>query len=587
VYRANSDISQGWLRRLVAEALAACGDLPDPLPPGLRIRHDMVDKRTAMRQVHLPTSMACCEAARRRLAFEEVFFLQLFMLQRKAALSAGAPSNPLMTDGPAMQALAAALPYDLTDGQRLAVGEILADLARNEPMSRLLMGDVGSGKTAGALHALVAAADSGLQAAMMAPTEVLASQYMSQLGPLLDRLGVTWALLTSAVGPAERAQLLTGLSTGSIQVAFGTHALLEPDVAFARLALAVIDEQHRFGVGQRETLRQKGGAVHYLAMTATPIPRSLALTIYGDLDVTVVQGRPRMAASTSTTVLAKRSIGQAYDAVRLALSRGEQAYVVCPLIGQASGPDPEDDGDDSLGDASFDPRHDPVTEFSEPGDENIAAAERERDFLAQKVFADHRVGLMTSRLPVAEKRRVMDDFRSGRIDVLVSTTVIEVGVDVPNATVMVIQDADRFGLSQLHQLRGRVGRGARDGQAFLVSGSNSPTAKARLGIMERSSDGFELAEEDLRLRREGDILGLRQHGRAMLRLTQVVRDAEMIQAAHHEARRLLAADPGLNAPEHAMTAWERRRPSDSWQAAGGDGEGQAGHVNAGHDSGAA
>jgi ATP-dependent DNA helicase RecG len=436
------------------------------------------------------------------------------------------------------------------------------------------MGDVGSGKTVVALHALVAAADSDRQAAMMAPTEVLAVQYATQLGPYLDSLKIRWALLTSSTPATERAGLLAGLSTNQIKVVFGTHALIEPDVVFDELVLVVIDEQHRFGVAQRDALRPKGESVHQLTMTATPIPRSQALTIYGDQDVSQIRSRPRANAKITTQVLDRSVIGVAYDAVKLALMRGEQAYIVCPLIGQSEAGQargqargqtrdqagPDDDSDEPA--ESFE--NDLLTEYSTP-DENLTAATRERDFLASKVFPEYTVGLMTSRLPTAEKRKVMDDFRAGRIDVLVSTTVIEVGVDVPNATVMVIQDADRFGLSQLHQLRGRVGRGSRDGEAYLISNSNSADARERLSAMERSNDGFELAEEDLRLRQEGDVLGLRQHGKAILKLVQVIRDREMIERAHVEARELLADDPELTRPEHALLAWELELVTRSWQ----------------------
>jgi len=561
VYHANSDISQGWIRRLINDVLDASQGLPDPLPAELRLRYNLVSRGVAALQVHRPSSMDDCRAARRRLAFDEIFMLQLYLLQRKARIAAGSHARLLVTDGPAMSALPAVLPFTLTDDQVAAVSDILADLGREAPMTRLLMGDVGSGKTVVALHALVAAADSNAQAAMMAPTEVLAVQYATQLGPCLDRLNIRWALLTSSTSPAERAGLLTGLSTNEIKIVFGTHALIEPDVLFDNLALVVIDEQHRFGVEQREALRRKGAAVHQLTMTATPIPRSQALTIYGDQDVSEIRSRPRQDVKIVTKVLDRSVIGQAYDAVREALRRGEQAYIVCPLIGQPAASSAADDDTDEVATTAA---AEYLTEYSEPG-ENLTAATRERDFLAYSVFPEYTVGLMTSRLPGAEKRRVMDDFRAGRIDVLVSTTVIEVGVDVPNATVMVIQDADRFGLSQLHQLRGRVGRGTRDGEAFLISSTGSDEARERLKAMEQSVDGFELAEVDLRLRQEGDILGLRQHGQATFRLVQVIRDREMIEAAHREARRLLSDDAELEKPEHALLVWELRQLTALWE----------------------
>ncbi|MDR2957148.1 MAG: DEAD/DEAH box helicase, partial [Coriobacteriales bacterium] len=335
VYRANSDISQGWLRRFIDQALAHCAGLLDPLPVDLRIRHRLMSRRAALAQVHHPTSSEDCRLARQRLAYEEIFFLQLFLLGRRARIAARAKAQALNVDGRALHALSACLPFTLTDDQSSAVEEILKDLSDSRPMSRLLMGEVGSGKTVVAIHALAVAADSQRQAVMMAPTEVLANQYALAVGSVLDSLGISWALLTSSTPAADRARLLTGLSTGTVEVAFGTHALLEPDVVFANLALVVVDEQHRFGVNQRETIRAKGEAVHYLAMTATPIPRSLALTIYGDLDITTIRSRPRKNSMIKTKVIVRDQLAIAYDAVREALLRKEQAYFVCPLIGQA------------------------------------------------------------------------------------------------------------------------------------------------------------------------------------------------------------------------------------------------------------
>jgi len=611
VYRLTSQITQGWMRRLVSEALQVAKDVPDPLPADLRIRLNLMSRRLALAQIHHPSRMPDCLAARRRLTFDEVFLLQLMLLGNKAARAAAHPGLSLRTDGPALTRLPAILPFQLTADQQVAVADILPDLARSEPMDRLLLGDVGSGKTVVALHALLAAADSHCQAAMMAPTEVLANQYSRQLGPWLDSLQVSWALLTSSTTPAERKQILQGLRDNSIRIVFGTHALIERDVVFERLALVVIDEQHRFGVGQREALRNKAVAPHCLSMTATPIPRSLALTIYGDLDITYIKSRPRADTRITTRVLSRNSIGIAYDAVRAALTRGEQAYIVCPLIGQAANPVSEksDNRDKNVAAADeVSPRQpgtanpdlpgqalfeditaalaDPagsseataeteelaeptyLTEYSDSLEENLAAARRERDFLARQVFPEHRVALLTSRQSAAEKAQVMEGFRSGNINVLVSTTVIEVGVDVPNATVMIIMDADRFGLSQLHQLRGRVGRGNRDGQAFLISNSTGEVARARLSLLESGSDGFELAEADLKLRREGDVVGLRQHGKALLKLVQVIRDANLIQTARSEAVKLLQEDADLTQPRHALLAQELARFVSGWQQTG-------------------
>jgi ATP-dependent DNA helicase RecG len=587
VYRANADISQGWIARMVDEAFTLTPALLDPLPARLRIRHGFMSRHAALRCVHRPPDGARLRQARRRLAFEEVFFLQLFLLRRKHQLNVMSVPKIHRIDGPTLQNLRENLPFTLTDDQTRATDEILADMNRPTVMNRLLLGDVGSGKTVVAALAIAAAHDSGLQAAMMAPTEVLAEQYASKLGPLFDSVGMPWALLTSSTKTNERKQMLDALATGLLSVLFGTHALLEPDVVFQELSLVIIDEQHRFGVEQRQTLRSKGEGCDLLAMTATPIPRSLALTIYGDREVSLLHARPRAEVQIMTKVIGKGEIRVAYEGIREALKRGEQAYIVCPLISFPAAPHEPPEADrqtrgekegrrGTRGDVGDEEKLDDreqkserasgqtseeepelITEFSGEHDEgHIQAAEQEVRFLRNKVFPQYRIGLMTSRLKSAEKRQVMDDFRAGRIDVLVSTTVIEVGIDVPNATVMVIEDADRFGLSQLHQLRGRIGRGERDGQAFLVSGTHDEDARSRLAIMERSSDGFALAEHDLKLRREGDILGSRQHGAATLRLVNVIRDAKLIQQAHDEARELLAIDPSLETPEHQHLAAE-------------------------------
>ncbi|MDR0309076.1 MAG: ATP-dependent DNA helicase RecG [Coriobacteriales bacterium] len=626
VYRANSDISLGWIRRLINEALDALDALEvsgptdaagsvdfagakpksaassrkvhisehfamaastvpgattgfqiallDPLPPILRVHKSLMSRRGALREIHLPQSMQSVQAARKRLAFEEVFLLQLFLQQRRIALTAEAIASgksramnvETSASGSVIAELNRLLPFTLTSDQVRATSEILSDLAIPAPANRILLGDVGSGKTIVALHALLVAADNKLQAAMMAPTEILAEQYASQLGPMLDTLGIPWVLLTSSTPPAKRRDILQKLAHGEASIAFGTHALIESEVIFADLALVVIDEQHRFGVAQRDALRQKGTAVNYLAMTATPIPRSLALTLYGDFDCSFIRSRPQAKTRRTTKLIRKDQLAEAYEAVAKALGRGEQAYIVCPLIGEKKNSQQHSqqrivDGSESVNlDDSFDEESDPpelITEFSPEMDNvNIRAAQKERDYLARQVFPNSKVALLTSRLKNSEKQDIMKGFRAGNIDVLVSTTVVEVGIDVPNATVMVIQDADRFGLSQLHQLRGRVGRGQKDGQICLVSSSASTDALERLVSLTQTEDGFELAEIDLALRREGDVTGSRQHGTAALKLVQVIRDADLISEAFREAQALLKDDPGLESPEHALLRYE-------------------------------
>ena len=431
--------------------------------------------------------------------------------------------------------------------------------------NHLLLGDVGTGKTAVALFGLAAVADTGMQAMMMAPTEVLATQYATGLGPLLDAVGISWALLTGSTPPEERAVALERAAAGELVVLFGTHALLEPDVQMPRLTFVVIDEQQRFGVEQREALVAKGDCPDILSLTATPIPRSLALAVYGDMTLSYLTQRPRNAAGTRTRIFDRDQAGDAYAVALEALRAGHQAYVVCPLVG-VKRDDAEETrkkgGDPLLGGERDDETIAPDSVAIQSDDDYSSldprAAEDHARMLQRNVFMDYRVAVLHGKLATDEKRRVMEAFRAHEIDVLVATTVIEVGVDVPNATCMVIEDADRFGLAQLHQLRGRVGRGDVAGEVCLVSGSRAPIAVRRLQAMERIQNGFELSEYDLSLRREGDILGNRQHGASILKLVNVMRDKNIIEAAHADAAAILERDPELEAPEHAALRRELR-----------------------------
>jgi ATP-dependent DNA helicase RecG len=554
VYRANADISLGWVARVVDEALDFLPAPLDPLPPDMRLELGLMSRQSAFRAIHHPQSMHQLQEARKRLAFEEILLLQLYLLTKKSKLQEDNKASEHVIDGEALRRLREQLPFELTKDQETATRELLSDMHASQIMNRLLLGDVGSGKTVVAACALASVSDSGTQAAMMAPTEVLAVQYAQKLGPLFDAAGISWALLTSSTKQTDRRQILDQLAQGELTVLFGTHALIEPDVLFRQLSFVVIDEQHRFGVEQREALRQKGEACDLLAMTATPIPRSLALTIYGDMDCSYIYTKPRVHVKTRTHVIDKHDIRRAYEAIHEALKRNEQAYIVCPLI---SAPDTVPDKEPVESDEEEEIEL--LTEFSgEQDGDHIQAAEEEVRFLKNKVFPERTIALMTSKLKSSVKKSVMDDFRVGTIDILVSTTVIEVGVDVPNATIMVIMDADRFGLSQLHQLRGRVGRGERDGEVYLVSASRREESQQRLSIMENCSDGFKLAEEDLKLRREGDVLGNRQHGVASLKLVNVIRDAALIQEARSEAQRLLQSDSALKDPAHLHLAEEVR-----------------------------
>lgn len=521
VHRTTEGLSVNWLRRLISNALEDFGDVPDHLPVELRLEHSLMSYAAAMRQIHLPDDMQAAREARRRIAFDELLVLQLGLARRRHASTQERAGVAHVTSGQSVSRLAETMPFVLTNDQREAIDEILADMASPRPMNRMLLGDVGTGKTLVAAHALCAAADSGTQAAMMAPTEVLAIQYAEKVGPLLDAAGVSWALLTGSTPAAERRSIIADAGEGGLAVLFGTHALLEQSVTMKRLSLAVVDEQHRFGVGQRLGLRAKGAAADLLVMTATPIPRSLALTLYGDLATSYLRTRPTTAGGTAqvaTRVVPRAGRVKAYDRVREEVRAGRQAYVVCALV--------------------------------EEGEVEAKAATKEADRLRSEVFPDLRVGLLTGRMRPAEKAATMREFREGLIDVLVSTTVIEVGIDVPNATIMIVEDAERFGLAQLHQLRGRVGRGTHPGEFLLFADARTREGRERMAAIASTNDGFALAEYDLKLRGEGQVLGERQHGIPDLRLASIVTDSELLDAAREDAIVLVASDPHLERSEH-------------------------------------
>ena len=563
VHAASEKVSAALMRRLVSNALELATGVLDPMPLELRAKYRLVSRQAAFRAIHFPESMAEAREARRRLAYEEVLMLELHLMQQGAARSRGKVPTQHEIGGPRMRALDAALPFTLTDEQQRARLEILGEMAEPHAMNRMLLGDVGTGKTVVAAIAIAAAADTGGQALLLAPTEVLAVQHNRSLGELFDAAGVTHAALTGSTPAVERADALSRLASGELDVLIGTHALLEDDVRPRRLTLAVIDEQQRFGVAQRAKLLAKGEAPDALYLTATPIPRTLALALFGNLTLTYLKHRPHDAARRATRVLSKSERGRAYDVAREALSRGEQVYVVCPLVGKDAGERDAMAGEGvaaSRKEADEEAYH-PMVAIEDDADlahDDVAAATREAEMLQGSTFFDWKVELLHGGLPSVEKQQVMQRFRDNETQVLVATTVIEVGVDVPNATVMIVEDADRFGLSQLHQLRGRVGRGELPAQVFLVSASKQDVALERLRAMETCDDGFELARIDLSLRREGDILGNRQSGASVLKLVNVVRDGGLIEAAHADAREILENDPDLSAPDHAALGREVR-----------------------------
>jgi len=533
----------------------AWDELDDPLPERLRRERDLLPLRDALQRVHRPASQAEQAGARARLKWDEAFVLQVALARRRAADSARPATPRVPRDGGLLDAFDARLPFTLTDGQRQVSAEIFADLAQEHPMHRLLQGEVGSGKTLVALRAMLAVVDSGGQAALLAPTEVLAQQHhrsiVEMMGDLAERgqlggseLGTRVALLTGSMGVAARKRALLDLVTGDAGIAIGTHALIEDKVLFHDddLGLVVVDEQHRFGVEQRDALRAKAARPpHLLVMTATPIPRTVAMTVFGDLETSVLDqlpaGRSPIATHVVPALEKPNFLARAWQRVREEVTAGHQAYVVCPRIGD------EDDKDDRKAKP-------PAGDDRRPPLAVLATAEE----LVRGPLAGLRVEVLHGRMPPDAKDDVMRRFTAGTVDVLVATTVIEVGVNVPNATAMVIMDADRFGVSQLHQLRGRVGRGSAPGLCLLVSEMpEASPARRRLDAVAATLDGFELSRIDLEQRREGDVLGQAQSGvRSSLRVLSVLDDEEVIADAREEAVRVVAEDPELT--EHPELA---------------------------------
>lgn len=558
-------LSPSIVKRMIAHALEEVRGLYDPLPLSLREHYRLCSRYQAYRAIHFPESIEEVDMARRRLLYEELFFLELQLITEQREHALQFPGFEQGADEALVSELAHVLPFELTSEQAGARDEIWADMAAPKAMDRLLLGDVGTGKTIVAFCALVCAARNAHQAVMVGPTEILVKQYARSLGPLLDRLGVSWCLLTSTTPTDEKERSLQALAKGQVSICFGTHAVFEPSVQFADCSFVCFDEQQRFGVEQREALLAKAPGADVLSMSATPIPRSLALALYGTTAISYLRKPPQIKSSRTTTVLPFTEEGVAYDAVRAALARGEQAYVVCPLIGiptkdLLARSDEEESEDEQVEYAlvEFGLESDAFnTETAGSGQASrFTAAEQHAEILQSQVFPSARVALLHGRLAAEEKSAIMEAFRAGEIDVLVSTTIIEVGIDVPNATVMIIEDADRFGLAQLHQLRGRVGRGEKPGAVYLVTRSKAPAALERLRAMEVTEDGYELSEIDLAQRKEGDVFGARQHGQAALRLVNVVRDRAVIEAAYRDAYDIIYNDT-LSEAERAILERER------------------------------
>lgn len=520
VYPQTEGLTSSAIAKCVRQLLPHVELLPDPLPPGMLKKYRLLPKADAVRAIHCPASEEEAFAARRRLIYEELLVLQLGIgrMKNHGAASTGAPmqkadASPFWDT----------LPFSPTGAQRRAVEEILTDMAGETSMNRLLQGDVGSGKTLVAAAAIWACIRAGYQAALLAPTEILASQHAENLNRLLAPFGMRVALLTGGMKAAPRRTTLAAIRDDEADLIVGTHAILSEGVDFARLGLAVVDEQHRFGVRQRGLLAEKAANPHLLVMSATPIPRTLGLLMYGDLDISILDELPPGRKPVKTRCITGKKRADLYGFLDREIGAGRQVYIVCPAIEDAGG-------------------------------SGLNAVKSYYEDIAKALLPDRRVGLMHGRLKPKEKAEVMEDFKAGRLDALVSTTVIEVGVDVPNATVMVIENAERYGLSALHQLRGRVGRGAAESWCFLVSDNASESVQKRLRFLCSTSDGFAVAQYDLETRGPGDFFGSRQHGLPTLQVADLMNDTRTLHAAQSEAAALLAADPLLERPEHALLA---------------------------------
>ena len=520
VYPQTEGLTSNAIAKCVRQLLPHAELLPDPLPPEMLAKYRLLSKADAVRAIHCPATEEQAYAARRRLIYEELLVLQLGIgrMKNRGAAATGAP---MQLADPSL--FWASLPFSPTGAQRRAVSEILADMAGETSMNRLLQGDVGSGKTLVAAAAIWACIRAGYQAALLAPTEILATQHAEGLNRMLAPFGMRVALLTGGMKAAARRTTLAAIRNDEADLVVGTHAILSEGVEFARLGLAVIDEQHRFGVRQRGMLAEKAANPHLLVMSATPIPRTLGLLIYGDLDISILDELPPGRTPVKTRCITGKKRRDLYHFLDQEIGRGRQVYLVCPAI--------EDTPDGGLN-----------------------AVKSYYEDIAKALLPERRVGLMHGKLKPKEKAAVMEDFKAGRLDALVSTTVIEVGVDVPNASVMVIENAERYGLSALHQLRGRVGRGAAESWCFLVSDNQSENVQKRLKFLCSTTDGFAVAQYDLETRGPGDFFGSRQHGLPTLQIADLMNDTRTLHAAQSEAAALLAADPLLESPAHALLA---------------------------------
>ena len=510
VYPLTEGLKLSRMQELIRQALENAEGLDEDLPPQVVREARLMGRREAVEAIHFPPSWAAQKAARRRLAFEELFFMQAGIALLREKRRAGRSGIKCAPSGRLVAAVRARFPFTLTAGQRQAFADIEDDMEGLVPMQRLVQGDVGSGKTAVAALAIAKMTENGYQSALMVPTEVLAQQHFATLSEWFEGLPIRTALLTGQTKASEKRDILEALAAGGIDVLIGTHALIEASVVFGRLGLVITDEQHRFGVRQREALETKGESPHTLIMTATPIPRTMALSVYGDLDVSSIRGMPPGRHPVKTYAVGRDMLARVYRFMAREMDAGHQVYVVCPLVAESEKQD-------------------------------LAAAEKVYRELAEKEFPSYRCGMVHGRMKEKEKEEAMDAFRDGQVQLLVATSVIEVGVNVPNATIMFVYGADRFGLSQLHQLRGRVGRGSAQAYCILYTDSTGETARLRMQLMTQIQDGFLLAEKDLLLRGSGEFFGYQQHGLPDLHAADILRDLPLLEEARRAARKAVAA----------------------------------------------
>lgn len=517
VYAAAEGLSSKTIEKIMKNALVYTDSMQDAIPDGIRQKNGLCDFKTALKSIHFPLERQALESAKRRLVFEELFVLQtglLFLKRRRRALAGCTVKENLLDE------FKNTLSFKLTGAQERVINECLTDMMSPRPMNRLIQGDVGSGKTAVAAALMYISAGNGFQSALMAPTELLAEQHFKTLCKITENSGIKCALLTGSLTKKQKDEVKTGLKSGEIKVAVGTHALLTDDVEFENLGLVVTDEQHRFGVGQRGRLSSKGNNPHTLVMSATPIPRTLGLIIYGDLDISIIDEYPAGRQKIATYCVDSSYNARVCNYIKKFIAEGRQAYIVCPLV----------DENEALG---------------------IKSASEYYEELSENQFKGYTVGLLHGKMKPKDKESVMRRFAAGEIQLLISTTVIEVGIDVPNAALMVIENAERFGLSQLHQLRGRIGRGEYSSACILISDVKSGDTKRRLDVIKNNTDGFKIADEDLKLRGPGDFLGSRQHGLPDMKIADIFADRETLHSAGKEAEELLRRDPMLHDAENA------------------------------------